>query len=534
MPVLDVNKLRDQGKRFASGFTTGQKAVSIAAVVGVFLAMFVFTKWAGKPQYAPLFTDLDSKAAGEVTQALDSQGINYQLTDGGRTVTVPRDKLYKTRADLSTQNIPQASTDGWSIMDQGGITKSEFSQRIDYQRALQSELAKTVSAIDGVSAATVNLTIPQQSVFVDDQADQSSAAVLVTPVGGTALSSEKVQAIVNLVAGSVPAMKAENVTVADSLGNVLSAPGQQTDFASAQQVEQRSTFESTLAKKMEAMFAASLGPGHAAVNVTADLNFDKQHDETITNKQPNAKGLPKNQITDKETYKGQGSGATGVLGPNGSPLTPSNTTPTDYNHTKTSTEFAVDQVQSTIDRAPGSINKLSVAVLLDNKKVSTADVAKWTQTINAAAGISKQRGDQVAVNLVPFDTTAQKAQEQQQKTADAAKSQDFLLNAIKYIVTLLIVLMVLFFAWRSVKRSAAIMAPVRVPLDLRELEASDLINSRLDAAYERTHQLPDGSRASRALDAPRSAVEEDLTRLIEQQPDEVAQTLRSWLADRRS
>src|SRR3954447_21816238 len=193
MAAVDVNKLKEQGRRFADGFTVGQKTVTVLAVVGVFVAMFMFTKWAGKPDYAPLFTELDSKAAGEVTQALDSQGISYKLTDGGGTVMVPKQAIYKTRADLSTQNIPQAATDGWSIMDQGGITKDEFSKRVDYQRALQSELSKTVSAIDGVAAATVNLTIPQQSVFVDAEDDQSSAAVLVTPATSTTLSTEKVQ-----------------------------------------------------------------------------------------------------------------------------------------------------------------------------------------------------------------------------------------------------------------------------------------------------------------------------------------------------
>src|SRR3954447_8940747 len=187
MAAVDVNKLKEQGRRFADGFTVGQKTVTVLAVVGVFVAMFMFTKWAGKPDYAPLFTELDSKAAGEVTQALDSQGISYKLTDGGGTVMVPKQAIYKTRADLSTKNIPKASTDGWSIMDQGGITKDEFSKHVDYQRALQTELAKTISAIDGVDGATVTLTIPEQSVFVGDDGEKASAAVLVTPTTAATL-----------------------------------------------------------------------------------------------------------------------------------------------------------------------------------------------------------------------------------------------------------------------------------------------------------------------------------------------------------
>src|SRR5689334_7310083 len=177
--LLDVDKLKEQGRRFASGFTAGQKAVTIAAVVGVFLAMFMFTKWESKTQYAPLFTNLDSKAAGQVTQALDSKGVKWQLADGGGTVMVPKDTLYKTRADLSVQGVPESTSDGWSIMDKGGITQDQFTKNVNYQRALQTELAKTVSAIDGVDSATVNLNIPQQSVFVGDGGQKATAAVLV-------------------------------------------------------------------------------------------------------------------------------------------------------------------------------------------------------------------------------------------------------------------------------------------------------------------------------------------------------------------
>ena len=531
MGVLDVDKLKEQGRRFSSGFTAGQKTVTIAAVVGVFLAMFMFTKWAGKPDYAPLFTDLDNKAAGEVTQALDSQGVPYELTDGGSTVMVPKTALYKTRADLSTEGIPNASGDGWSIMDQGGITKDEFSKRVDYQRALQAELSKTVAAIDGVDGATVNLTIPQQSVFVDSEEDQSSAAVLVTPTSGSSLSTEKVQAIVNLVSASVPALKREQVTVADSLGNVLSAPGQENGMAGSQQAEQRVGFESELSKKLEALIAASLGPGHAAVTVTADLDFDAETQKKTTKSQPGGQAVPEEEVRSNETYTGANPGATGILGPDGTPAGTGGGAGTTYNKQEASRKYAVNQVESVIQRAPGAINGLSTAVLLDSDKVDATDVAKWTQTITAAAGIDRQRGDVVSVNLVPFDTTAAKAAEAQVKEAESAKSQDFLLNLLRYVVTLLIVGTVLFLAWRSVKRSGVMPGPVRVPLDLRELEAGDLMG-RLDAAYERA--AVNGAARRPPLEAAQSDVEAELNDLIERQPDEVAQTLRSWLADRRA
>jgi flagellar M-ring protein FliF len=536
MAAVDVDKLKEQGRRFASGFTTGQKTVTIAAVVGVFLAMFVFTKWAGKPQYAPLFTNLDSKATGEVTQALDSKGVSYQLTDGGSTVMVPKANLYKTRADLSTQGVPAASSDGWSIMDQGGITKSEFSQRVDYQRALQTESSKTISAIDGVEGATVTLTIPQQSTFAEDTSDQASAAVLVTPTSNDSLSSEKVQAIVNLVSSSVPALTPDKVTVADSLGNVLSAPGQDgnTSFKNQQQLEQKNGFEDDLAKKLEALIAASLGPGHAAVSVTADLDFNSEHTSTLTNQTPKGGKTPTTEKTSKETYTGSNPTTAGVLGPNANTGTATGGGNTNYSKQDAERQYAVDQVKSEIDKAPGGINSLSTAVLLDSSKVQPTDIAKWTQTLNAAAGFNKKRGDALSVNLVPFDTSAAKQAAAQAKSAESAKSQDFLLNLLRYVVTLAIVGAVLLLAWRSVKRAGVITGPVRVPLDLRELEAGDLVGHRADTSYDRAHALPQAQRPARPPIEAHSPVEHELTELIERQPDEVAQTLRSWLADRRT
>src|SRR5205823_7079728 len=131
----------------------------------------------------------------------------------------------------------KAESDGWSIMDQGGITKDEFSKRVDYQRALQTELSRTIEAIDGIDSATVNLTIPQQSVFVDSTDSQASAAVLVTPTTNQVLPAEKVQAIVNLVSSSVPNLSPDKVTVADSLGNVLSSGNDQMSaVANSQQL----------------------------------------------------------------------------------------------------------------------------------------------------------------------------------------------------------------------------------------------------------------------------------------------------------
>jgi flagellar M-ring protein FliF len=259
--------------------------------------------------------------------------------------------------------------------------------------------------------------------------------------------------------------------------------------------------------------------------------MSKAREERLTHRQPDADGVPKAQRTKEETYTGGNPGTAGILGPDGAPAG-AGTTGGDYSNTETETEWAVNAVREEIERAPGDVEQLGLAVLLDSDSVSAADQARWTQTITAAAGIDRRRGDVISVNRVSFDQSAREAAEAQVKSAESAKSQDFLLNLVRYLVTFLIVGVVLFLAWRSVKRSGVMPGPVRVPLDLRELEAGDLVGGRLDTAYDRTQLNPSAKRMS--LDVAPSEAELELNQLIERQPDEVAQTLRSWLADRRS
>ena len=188
-------------------------------------------------------------------------------------------------------------------------------QRVDYQRAMQGELEKTIEAIDGIAASTVNLTIPPDQVFAGATADKPSAAVLVQPAGGTKLSSDTVQAIVHLVASSIPNLTPDAVTVADSSGNVLNAPGM--DAPSGQGLEQQSAFDTTLGASVSSFLATALGPNHANVHVQSQLNFDQQKQTSITNTAPqgtDGKPLPQQQSTQTEKFTGGGGGSNGVLG----------------------------------------------------------------------------------------------------------------------------------------------------------------------------------------------------------------------------
>ena len=531
MPAIDLDRIRDQGKNFVDGFTPGQKAMTILGVIAVVLAGMAFSHWSSSTNYAPLYTSLSGADAGKVTQALDTAGVKWKLADGGATVRVPAANVYKERVALSAQGLP-ASSDDLSLLDKEGITASEFVQRVDYQRAMQGELEKTIGAIDGVAAATVNLTIPPDQVFAGAQADKPTAAVLVQPAGGTTLSGDAVQAIVHLVASSVPNMDPDSVTVADSSGNVLNAPGM--DLSSGRGLEQQTSFDTALSTAVSTYLATALGPNHADVHVQSELNFDQQKTTSLTNSAPAGtagKPLPQQQNTSDEKFTGGGSavpnGVLGVTQP--APGAAGGSGGEVYSKSTNQNTNALNQVFSAVQQAPGKINRLSVAVLLDSTVVKPADVANWTKQIPAAVGFSAKRGDVVQVTPVAFSKAAQKAAKQQLSAASGSGSGQ-MLDLARNVITLLIVALVLFFAWRAIKRAEANRVPLRVPLDLRELEAADT------RALESVGSMPRLSEAERRVLSPAadSGMEGELTDLIEQQPDEVAQTLRSWLADRRT
>src|SRR5690606_8735629 len=211
------------------------------------------------------------------TERLDSDGVSYELADAGSTVKVPRDELYDVRMQLSADGLPSGGSAGWSVLDDQGITASEFSQRVGFQRALEGELARTIRSIDAVEAATVHLALPRDTAFALDERN-ASASVLVRTRPGATLDGGQVQAIVNLVASSVDRLEPDAVTVADASGLVLAAPGQRSvDYAgNDMNMRQARAFEQSVATEIQAMLTSVVGLGRAVVNVTAELDFDEQ------------------------------------------------------------------------------------------------------------------------------------------------------------------------------------------------------------------------------------------------------------------
>lgn len=538
MPVVDLDRIKQHGKRFVDGFTPGQKAMTILGVVAVVLAGSVFMKWASTPSYAPLFTGLSSQDAGAVTQQLQSQGIKYKVTQGGATIMVPQQMVDQTRISLSAKGIPSGG-DSFTLLDKAGITTDQFTRNVDYQRALQGELSKTIESIDQVQSASVTLTIPQDTAFVGGTEDKPTAAVLVKTSG--TLDGSTVQAITHLVASSMPNMSADDVTVADSNGNVLHAPGMSSSLTSGTDLEAQNAYEAKIEQQVESMVNAAYGPGHAAVTVNAVLDNSTTDKKSTTYTRPvtNAAGtisptdVPAQSNTSNETLTSPGAtGTNGVAGVgfNGNIGTGGTSSNQNYQKTTTNNTNALDTTNTDSNIPPGAVQHETVSVLLDS--AVNPNVATWKNQIAAAAGINPARDGATALQVTTVAFTQEAKNAAKSSSSSGGGGGNAMFDLIKSLLTFLIVGLVLFFAWKAIKRAEANRVPLRVPIDLRELEAPALAAALAAPAAGGAAAVSAG--ATRSLEPPPQTLEGEITDLIERQPDEVAQTLRSWLADRRS
>src|SRR4051812_21338467 len=207
-----------------STISLGQKVVIGLLLLGLLLGGFFFFRWITTPTQAPLFSNLASADASAIVEELNAQGVTYTLTDGGQTIMVAQDQVYDQRLHMSGKGLPAGQDTGYALLDQQGITTSEFQQQVTYQRALEGELSKTLEALDGVQQAVVHVALPKEEVFATDQA-QPTASVLLSLAPGTQLAGEQIQAITNLVSSSVQDMDPDQVTVTDASGQVLASPG---------------------------------------------------------------------------------------------------------------------------------------------------------------------------------------------------------------------------------------------------------------------------------------------------------------------
>src|SRR5256714_7143244 len=315
------------------------------SVIAVVLLGILMMRIASAPDFTTVLAGMDPAQTGKVTAALDTKGIKYSLQNNGTAIAVDKAQVAQARIALASKGLPQTAQPGMELFDKQKLGASDFQQQVTYQRALEGQLAQTISQIDGVGGAQVQLVLPQDQLF-DNQQSQAKAAVLLSS-SGQSLQPGAVRGIAQLVSGSVKGLGLNNVSITDSTGQLLwpnsSAGATDGQMAATSKQAAEARYSQTMESNLNALLVQTLGPGKGQVQVNADLNADHTTLQKLTYAK---KGIPIS--TQKETESLKGSGTAGAGGAAG---TATNTVPSyagaaggagsNHKHTAGQTQFGL-------------------------------------------------------------------------------------------------------------------------------------------------------------------------------------------------
>jgi flagellar M-ring protein FliF len=417
-------------------------AAAIAIVVGAVL-------WARTPTYRVLFANVDGRDGGAILAQLSQLNVPYRMGDGGASIMVPEEVVYDTRLKLAAQGLPRGGATGFELLDNPRLGISQFAEQVNYQRALEGELARTVESIGAVRSARVHLAIPRPSVFVRE-AQQPSASVLVELERARLLDPEQVAGIVHLVSSSVTGLSPKQVTVVDQSGNVLSArsEGNTTAGLDATQLKYRKEIERDIAARIESIVVPVVGSGNVKAQVAADIDFSQveQTSETFRpNPRPEESAVRSRQESESQS---NGPGAGGVPGalsnqPPGAAAAPIAAPPAapapaaaagaapaaaaapavaeqQSRQRESTVNFELDKTIRYTKGPVGSIRRVSAAVVVNFRRVegkageapsfkalTAKEVEQITNLSREAMGFSKERGDTLNVVNATFTAPAE-------------------------------------------------------------------------------------------------------------------------------
>ena len=343
--------------------------VAFLAVLGGLLAVVL---WSRRPDYQLLYARMSEKDAAAVISHLQTLNVAHQITSGGSAVMVPSDQVYKLRMDLASKGLPSGDGVGFEIFDKGQFGLSDFVQRTNYLRAIQGELARTITQLQGVRTARVMIVQPENRLLLTDQGVKPSASVFVD-VGGTRLEPEQVNAIRHLVANAVQGLQTDAVAVIDNRGHVLSEELKQDPAlgTASSQMRYKQQVEDYLSKKVESMLAAVIGPGNAVVRVSAEIETEAMT-STQEKYDPEGQVVRSQTITEDVTNSAEQRAAGGAVGVSANlpekagaaepAARPSSTS--EQNRKNRTTSYEINRITTNTTRNPGTVKNLSAAVFI--------------------------------------------------------------------------------------------------------------------------------------------------------------------------
>ena len=386
-------------RQFVGRLSWQQRGAIAAVLFGAVALLGGVAYWAGRPEYALLFGGLEPSEASRVVESLREQSIDYELKENGSAIFVPRGEVYELRLRFAGEGVVAGGPAGYELFDQGTLGMTDFMQKLNMKRALEGELARTISSMRQVDVCRVHLVVPERSPFRESQS-RPSASVVLQVAGGTRLADAQIEGIIQLVAGAVEELDPADVTVLDARGNLLSDPdAHNPDLAvSSNQLRMQHAVEARLTEKGQSMLDQVLGPGNAILRVAATLDFTQSVSERELIDPESA------TVISEERLEEGGAGAA---------LTANSAV----------RNYEVSRTRERSEKSMGEIEGLSVSVILNYKKVlpdslsddlsavayepyAEAELSELEGLVKNAVGFRDERGDRFALHQTRFDTTS--------------------------------------------------------------------------------------------------------------------------------
>jgi flagellar M-ring protein FliF len=528
--------------------------VGLAALLAALVALAL---WSSKGDWKVLYANLPDKEAGAIVAQLAQLNVPYKISDGGAAIMVPSDKVYDLKMKLAAAGLPKAQVTGNELLDNARFGQTDRQERVNMQRALEGELVRTITRLEGVDEARVHLALPNQNGFFREQ-QKPSASVMLTLRAGRSLDRGQAAAIVHLVSSSVPELQAKAVSVLDQHGELLSGPGEDAGKRlDEQQLQYVQQVEASYQKRIQALIEPVVGRDNLRATVTADIDFS-QTEATSEQFRPNQGDQPAAVRSQQSSESNQPGQAT----PSGVPGAATNQPPTPATapingaapalqaaqggvsagngRREATTNYEVDKTVKVTRNATGTVKRLNAAVVVNHRSSTDAkgktttqaltpeELDKLTALVQEAVGYSKERGDSVKVINAPF-------QVDKLPVADALPlwQQPWLLDLLRAGAVpgalALVALGLIFGVVKPTLKQA--MAP---PLALAPPEGApgQALGGQLDAVVDDVTALsgPDGQGGMPALEAPKDNLQLEAARqLARDNPAAVANIMRGWV-----
>lgn len=531
-------------------FTTAQLVSIAAAFVLVVAVVAGGAWWLNTPTYRLLFSDMDAESAAQVASRLRDQKVPYQLTDGGRAILVPESQVDQLRLDFAAQGMPISGRIGFEIFDRTQFGATEFLEQVNFRRALEGELARTIATLSEVAGARVHIAMAKTSLF-GQREQPAKASVILKLRHNKPLPPHTVQGIASLVSAAVEGLRPEAVVIVDSFGRPLARPSDdEGEPLGSVQIERQQRFERELAARVVALLEPVVGEGRVRVNVAARLHQDAE-DRVEEQWDPN--GVVRSRAVTQESGGGAAL-AQGVAGARANlpgPVPPGSNEPTPPVLAQASaapgegavrssetTNYEVSKVVRHTTRPRGDIARLSVAVLVDDEHVVTkagqgpptrttrprdpAELQKISALVASAVGLDPSRGDQLTVENIAFD---EPAVEEPQAPGVLERYGEELNEILRVVAVLILGGMAFILLGRPLVRRVAVATPVepaalpaQLPRTIADLEGE--IEAQLEA-----------QALSKVPDRRLPVLTKRLSAIAQREPEAAARLVRTWLLE---